>query len=668
MIDDEPPPAWVALPAGELSRLAPGRVATLVAGDRALCVSRIAAADGATVIGVLDNRCPHQGGPLGDGEIDENGNVICPWHGYEYHPCTGTPPDGFADAATAYDVRSNAVGEVEVLLPQLRQDRVSLMDQMVDVLCDWGLDTVFGMVGHSNLGLADALRRAEEAGRLRFFGIRHEGAAAFAVSGYGKVTGRPAACLSIAGPGATNLLTGLWDAKVDRVPALALTGQVQTQILGPGAFQEVPLAEAFQAVAEWSQTVLNAVNATELAALAYKHAVVQRDVAHLIFPDDTQELPGVVNPPARPKTGRIASAEIAPPAAELARAVALLAGAERPVIIVGNGARPFRSDVIALAEQIDAPVITTFKAKGLIADDHPLGCGVLGRSGTPVGSAVMAKADALLVLGASFSNHTGIATWVPTIQVDFDRMMLGKFHPVDVPLWGEIGRTVSLLRDALPTSDRPERRAEVAQRRARWRAEKEVRRSAPMADDRMHPAVVFEALGTHVPHDAVISVDVGNNTYAFGHYFECAGNQDVIMSGYLGSIGHGFPAAMGAWAAVADPARVPNPRKVVSISGDGGFGQYLAEFTTAVHYGMNITHVLLDNGELGKISREQISAIRPVWATSLTNPDFAEFARSCGGAGFQADTPDELADALAAAFAVTEGPSLVCCRTSARAT
>jgi thiamine pyrophosphate-dependent acetolactate synthase large subunit-like protein len=133
---------------------------------------------------------------------------------------------------------------------------VSLMDQVVDTLCAWGLDTVFGMVGHSNLGLADAVRRAEEAGRLRSFGIRHEGAAAFAASAYAKLTGRPAACLSIAGPGATNLLTGLWDAKVDRAPVLALTGQVQTQVLGPGAFQEVPLAEAFAAVSEWSQTVI----------------------------------------------------------------------------------------------------------------------------------------------------------------------------------------------------------------------------------------------------------------------------------------------------------------------------------------------------------------------------------------------------------------------------
>ena len=626
---------------------------TVVAAGRALCVTRTAEG-----YGVLDNRCPHQGGPLGDGHI-ENGYVICPWHGYEYHPCTGSPPPGFTDGATSYPVEHRDDG-LYVELPVVDRG-VSLMDQVVATLCDWGLDTVFGMVGHSNLGLADALRRAEEGGRLRYFGIRHEGAAAFAASAYAKLTGRPAACFSIAGPGATNLLTGLWDAKVDRAPVLALTGQVQTQVLGPGAFQEVPLAEAFAAVAEWSQTVLTAGNATELAALAMKHAIVQRDVAHLIFPDEAQELAGQQTPTPRPIAGRISTTAIAPPQAELEEAIGLLRQAKRPVIILGAGARPFRGAAIAFAEHLDAPIITTFKAKGLVPDDHPLACGVLGRSGTPIGSATMAKSDCLLVLGASFSNHTGIATWVPTIQVDLDRMALGKFHPVQVPLWGDIGRTLDLLTTALPTVSRPDVRRQLTGRWDRWRTEK--RRRAALLDGagRLHPAAVFDALAQVVPEDAVIAVDVGNNTYAFGHYFECRPGQDVLMSGYLGSIGFGFPAAMGAWAAVR------GTRKVVALAGDGGFGQYLAEFTTAVKHGMDITLVLLNNGELGKISREQISAIRPVWQTGLVNPDFAAYAESCGGRGFRVTTRAELAPAFAAAMAVTGTPSLIDVHSSAQA-
>jgi pyruvate oxidase len=335
--------------------------------------------------------------------------------------------------------------------------------------------------------------------------------------------------------------------------------------------------------------------------------------------------------------------------------------AERPVIIVGNGARPFREAVLKLADRIDAPVITTFKAKGLVPDGHPLACGVLGRSGTPVGSAVMARSDCLLVLGASFSNHTGIATYVPTIQVDLDRMTLGKFHPVDVPLWGDIGRTLAILRGRLPEAGRPAQREVIARRTERWRQEK-LRRAALLdGAGRMHPAAVFEALSETAPDGAVIAVDVGNNAYAFGHYFECKTGQDVLMSGYLGSIGFGFPAAMGAWAAAG------GARKIIAVTGDGGFGQYLAEFTTAVKYGMSITHVLLNNSELGKISREQVSAIRPVWQTDLVNPDFAAYAESCGGRGFRVDSRDQLLPVLREAMAVSGGPALVEVRSSAQA-
>jgi pyruvate oxidase len=272
----------------------------------------------------------------------------------------------------------------------------------------------------------------------------------------------------------------------------------------------------------------------------------------------------------------------------------------------------------------------------------------------------MARSDCLLVLGASFSNHTGIATYVPTIQVDLDRMTLGKFHPVDVPLWGDIGRTLSLLMARLPAGDRPDQRATISRRTQRWQREKERRAGLVDGQGRMHPAAVFAALSDAAPQDAVIAVDVGNNAYAFGHYFECKPGQDVLMSGYLGSIGFGFPAAMGAWAAAGDR------RKVIAITGDGGFGQYMAEFTTAVKYGMSITHVLLNNSELGKISREQISAIRPVWQTGLVNPDFAAYARSCGGRGYQVERSEELPDVLAEAMA-GDGPALVEVISSAQA-
>ncbi|MFQ5611921.1 MAG: thiamine pyrophosphate-binding protein [Anaerolineae bacterium] len=627
--------------AGELPE---GQVTTVMAGVTAVCL--IHTADhGYTA---LDNRCPHQGGPLGEGQLDGPW-LICPWHGYEYDPKTGEPPEGYGDCARPLPVEVRQDGIYVGLEPVEHKPTIS--DQMVQVMTDWGVDTVFGMVGHSNLGFADAMRLAESEGRLRFFGVRHEGAASFAATAYGKLTGRPAACFGIAGPGSTNMLTGLWDAKMDRAPVLALSGQVDTQVLGPGAFQEVDLYAAFDAVRTWGQTVITNRNASELMALALKHAVVEQGVAHLILPNEVQVAPAPESFPETPRRGRVSTLEITPPEAELNEAIKLIEAARRPSIIVGHGARYHRRQVLAFAEQIDAAVITTFKGKGLVSDEHPLGCGVLGRSGTPVGSSMMGRSDLLIVLGASFSNHTGISTKKKTIQVDIDRMTLGKFHPVSVPLWGEIGATLRVLSGRLPPVERPEVRADIAKRKAYWRGEKEKRLDHADGQGRVHPARVFHHLSELAPADAVICVDVGNNTYSFGRFFECK-YQDVLMSGYLGSIGFAFPAAMGAWAAVGDK------RRIISVSGDGGFGQYLAEFTTAVKYGMRICHILLNNEELGKISKEQRAERLHVWQTSLHNPNFAEYARLCGGHGFRATSLDEVAGAIQAGLAC-EGPAIV---------
>ncbi len=619
-----------------------GRVTTVAAGHKSVALVHY---DGQ--FSALDNHCPHQGGPLGEGSI-ENGLLRCPWHGYDYCPLDGKSP-GFDDTAVTYplEIRDGEVF-VGVEPEQAHVDTVS--DLMAETMVNWGIEHVFGMVGHSNLGVADALRRQEQAGKLTYIGIRHEGAAAFAASAYGKLTGRPAACLTIAGPGATNLLTGLWDAKVDRAPVLALTGQVDTQVLGPGAFQEVDLSGAFGTVAAWSQPVLRDSKHVELMNLACKNALLQRDVAHLIFPDEVQTLPAPEGAEAGGPQGRITPREIAPPEESVRAALRVLGAARRPVIIVGHGARFHMEQVTALAKQMGAPVITTFKAKGQIGDDHPLAAGVLGRSGTPVASWVMNEADTLLVLGASFSNHTGIYPGHPIVQVDFDPMALGRFHPVEVPVWGEIGVVVERLLEELPERSQTEDQvAQLAERWAIWRAEKASR----AGDDRgegVNSAAVFAAMERQIPEDAVIAVDVGNHAYSFGRYFECK-RHTVLMSGYLGSIGFGFPAAMGAWAAAPE-------RPTVAVTGDGGFGQYMAELTTAVKHGMNITHVLINNGQLGKISKEQRAGEWEVWQTSLHNPDFSAYARNCGALGIRVTDAAELDEALAAAVA-HDGPATV---------
>jgi thiamine pyrophosphate-dependent acetolactate synthase large subunit-like protein/nitrite reductase/ring-hydroxylating ferredoxin subunit/CDGSH-type Zn-finger protein len=630
-----------------------GEVRAVQAGGKAIALTFVGGGYGA-----LDNACPHQGGPLGEGTVECAGDdcwLRCPWHGWDFHPLTGKSPGSFGDGVETYPVEVRDDGIYVAVRESTGRTR-TVSDLVAGTLVNWGVTHVFGMVGHSNLGLAEALRVQEEEGRLTYIGIRHEGAASFACSGYAKLTGRPAACLSIAGPGATNLLTGLWDARVDRAPVIALTGQVQTQVLGPRAFQEIDLASAFGAVAAFSQTVLPTSRHAELASLAAKHAIVERDVAHLIFPDEVQTIPAEEGAEAGGPEGRLGATTIRPPRDAVDAALEMLEKARRPIVVVGYGARDAMGPVTELADRLGAPVLTTFKAKGQIGDDHPLAAGVLGRSGTPVASWFMNECDLIVVFGASFSNHTGITPKKPIIQVDFEQMALGRFHPVDLPVWGEIGVTATELLAGLPRKlDNEDQEAELAERWAQWREEKAAR-ATRTSERGMSAAAVFAALSQTVPEDAVIPVDVGNNTYSFGRYFECR-NQRVLMSGYLGSIGFAFPAAMGAWAATQalDEWR---GRKVVSVSGDGGFGQYMAEFTTAVKYGMDITHVLLNNNELGKISKEQRAGQWPVWQTDLRNPDFAAYARNCGGFGVRVEDADDLPTALEAAL-VHDGPALV---------
>ncbi|MEM9609280.1 MAG: thiamine pyrophosphate-binding protein [Actinomycetota bacterium] len=626
--------------AGEVDE---GRVTTRTVGHVSLAVTNV---DGA--IGALDNRCPHQGGPLGEGSI-EQGWLRCPWHGYDYSPCNGRPPGGFDDRPAAFRTEQREDG-VYVALPDETPRRRTVSDAMVETLTAWGVSHVFGMVGHSNLGFADAMREAEERGDLTYVAIRHEGAAAFAASAYGKLTGELAACFGIAGPGSTNLLTGLYDAKVDRAPVLAISGSVPSKDAGRGAFQDLDLSKAFQDVSAYSVVLQEDSNHVELTNLACKTALIERGVGHLVLPDDVQVVPGDGVRAGGP-AGRVGERTIAPPETSLAAAMRQISSAKRPVFVVGHGSRFDMAAITELAERLGAPVVTTFKGKGLISDRHELGCGVLGRSGTPIASWFMNESDLLVVWGASFSNHTGIAPYKPIVQVDYDPMALGRFHAVDVPVLGHVGVTARAMLDRLDDDIAClDHRAEVAERWAIWRAEKARRRE----DDRgegVSAAALFDALTDVVPADAVLPVDVGNNTYSFGRYFE-VDRQSVIMSGYLGSIGFGFPAAMGAWAAVG------GRRKVVSVSGDGGFGQYAMEVTTAVRHDMDLTHVLMVNGELGKISKEQRSAELDVWQTSLVNPDFAEFARSCGALGIRVSDRAELAGALRSAIEHA-GPALV---------
>uniref|UniRef100_UPI0024A89435 thiamine pyrophosphate-binding protein n=1 Tax=Phaeodactylibacter xiamenensis TaxID=1524460 RepID=UPI0024A89435 len=305
------------------------------------------------------------------------------------------------------------------------------------------------------------------------------------------------------------------------------------------------------------------------------------------------------------------------------------------------------------------PVLTTFKAKGQIADSHPLAAGVLGRSGTPVASWFMNECDLILALGSSFSNHTGITPKKPIIQVDFDPLAIAKFHKIDVPVYGEISRTIKLIDDAGKqlAQNKVNQAPEIAERWKIWRAEKQ-KRLDERSGQGLSSVVVFDALTRLAPEDAVMCVDVGNNAYSFGRYFETR-KHSFLMSGYLGSIGFALPASIGAWAAVQEK------RPIIAVAGDGGLCQYLGEFTTLVKYAIPAKVIVLNNNELGKITKEQHAGGWEKWGTDLVNPDFAAYAESCGGLGIAVNSISGLDDAMRRVMA-HKGPALLEIRTDSQ--
>jgi thiamine pyrophosphate-dependent acetolactate synthase large subunit-like protein len=586
---------------------------------------------------------------LGEGLI-EGEWLICPWHGWEYDPETGETPGPFDDRVSCFPVEERDDGiHIGVKEPVVHD--TTLMTQLVDELVAGGISAVFGIVGHSNLGLADAFRAAENRGDLRFIGVRHEGAAAFAASSYGKLTGTPAVCFAIAGPGATNLYTGMWDAKLSKIPLLAITGQIPTKLLGTRAFQEVPLVEAIGPVAGWSKR-MSASDGPDVAADMLTYATTQHDIAHLVVPDDVQTLPAVsdVHIPLRPLDNHLS-----PNPQDVQRIAELIDGAKTPLFVIGRGGAPHASSILELAEHVDAAVATTFPAKGCVDESWDLSTGVLGRSGTPVSAAMQTRSDLIVVFGGGMAPHTGITPKRPVVRIDIDPLASARNGAnVEVFALADAGETAEALTAATAAADRPELRTWLADRKAWWNDRKRSRLDLDR-DGRLTSAAIFTALERHIPPDAIVALDVGNSTYSFGRYFQANG-QRVAMSGWLGSIGYALPAAIGAAAAY--------PHKtIVGVAGDGGFGQYAMELGTVALYGLNVKMLVLSNDELGKITAEQQLADTHVWATELKNPSWAGMATSLEMYGRRVETADDLEAGMKELFA-SDGPGVLDIRSS----
>ncbi len=514
---------------------------------------------------------------------------------------------------------------------ELKEGETTVSDVLVEQMAEWGVKYVFGIPGTSSLGVVDALRKHEE---IKYIQVRHEQSAAFMASAYGKLTGHVAACLTVAGPGATNLATGLYDAKLDHSPVLALTGMVKRQLIGPGSFQEIDQHSFFKPITVFDEILVSEDQTISLITLAMKHAIIDRGVSHIGIPNDVQKLPHIEK--TVPFDGSFPNRAISPPMFLVMKAAQAINQSKRPVIIAGFGSMGHGDNLLELAEKISAPIVTTFRGKGVIDEFNDLYVGSHGGIGSTASTRLVRSADLLIVIGSSFSDMTQIPE-KKTIQIDMDPMMIAKQYPVEVGLLGNSAEILPQLTDLVKENKKEDYLAEINKLKKDWL--KLLDQEIDSAKTPIRPPYIVKILNDKLANDAVITLDVGENAWWVGRNFWMRRTQKMILSGYLASMGFALPAAIAAQLIYPD-------RQVACIAGDGGFSMLMADFMTAVKYELPVKVFLFNNRELGMIRQEQLTEGYENWQTQLHSYDFAEYAQSCGGVGINVEKAEELETAV----------------------
>lgn len=474
-----------------------------------------------------------------------------------------------------------------------------------------GVTHFFGIPGASSLGIVDAIRKNNKA---KYILMRHEENAAMAASAYNKLTGELAVCVTIAGPGASNLATGLYDAQADHASVVSLNGQAAVQFSGQGEFQGIDKNVFFRPITVFNNTIYDKKKTVELVTTALKYARIQKGVAQLSVPNTIQK--ELLNAQFCDSTSCIANFNISPEETEINKAVKLIDKAESPVIIAGWGAVKAAHHVLELAQKIKAPIVTTFRAKGILPDDTEWLLGILGNVGPPCTRTVVNDSDLLLVFGSSFSSLTNIPKDNPIIQVDINPLHIGK-TPVTIGLWGNCTVVIPTLYEKVAFTSRPNVLPALKKMKQMWLNQLE--KEADPHKTPVRPPYIMKVLSDTIPEDAVISIDVGENGWWFGRNFQMK-RQKFIMSGYLATMGFGFPGALAAKLAYPD-------KHVFCITGDDGFAMAMADFVTAVKYNLSMVVVVLNNKQFG-MQVEQKREYYPSFVTDFNNPDFAVYAEA----------------------------------------
>ena len=528
-------------------------------------------------------------------------------------------------------------------------------DVIVQTLINWGVGVVFGIPGDGINGVIEALRKRRD--DIAFIQVRHEEAAALAACGYAKFTGRLGVCLSTSGPGGVHLLNGLYDAKADGQPVLAITGMQYHDLISTHAQQDVELDKLFMDVAVYSARIMGPAHAENIIELACRSAVSRRGVAHVTIPIDIQSAPlSRAMQSARNVPRHVSEAmglpSTQPTDEQLARAAAVLNAGHRIAILVGRGALGARAEVLAVAERLGAPVAEALLGKGVLPDDSPYCTGGVGLLGTRPSQDAIEGCDTLLIVGSSFPyiEYYPRPGQARIVQIDADPVRIGLRTPTEAALVGDSAQT---LRALLPRLEHQEDRSflESAQSGvAEWREELE--QQATRGDTPMKPQLVTRELDRLLPDNAMICADSGTNTTWAARYIRIRGSMMFAVSGTLATMGCALPYAVAA--AIAHPGR-----PAVVFVGDGGLTMMLGELATCVKYRLDVKIIVVKNDTLGQIKWEQMVFLgNPEYVCDLQPIDFAAVARGFGLTAFTIERPEECAEVLSEALS-TPGPVLI---------
>jgi pyruvate dehydrogenase (quinone) len=521
-------------------------------------------------------------------------------------------------------------------------------DVLTDRLLDWGVEVVFGLPGDGINGIMEALRERRD--RIRFVQVRHEEAAAFMACGYAKFTGKLGVCLATSGPGAIHLLNGLYDAKLDGAPVLALTGQTYHDLIGTHYQQEVDLLSLFKDVAVYNQQVLGAGHAESLIDAACRAALTARGVAHVTCPVDIQDQEIKHGEKSKKKVPGHTSAAwscpiVVPRPDDLRRAATVLNAGKKTVILAGQGALGARPELERAAEILGAPIVKPLLGKAVVPDDSPYTTGGIGLLGTLPSELAMEECDTLLMVGTSFPYlefypKPGQAHGV---QIDRDPARIGLRYPVEVGLAGDAKATLRELLPLLLTRRDRGFLKEAQKRMKEWRSLMHDR--ATRKDTPLKPQVVAHELSPLLADDAIITTDSGTITSWVARHVDIRGTQQFSCSGTLASMAPALPYAIAAQVAYPE-------RQVVAFVGDGGFTMLMGELATAMKYELPITVVIVKNNTYGMIKWEQMVFLgNPEYGCELHPIDFVKFAEACGAYGVRCEKPKEVSATLEKALA-----------------